>query len=279
MADTIKVQPWRLIYSGDQSGLYNMTLDESILDSVERAESPPTLRLYGWKTPVLSLGYMQNPFSELDFEQIKKDGVEVVRRPTGGRAVLHINEWAYSVIASTHTSPWCQDKSQSYQYISAALTELLSLPNKKLSFHRGQIKTSNIPTQAYQPCFASTSRFEVVAHGKKLVGSAQRRRRGAFLQHGSILCSKGHLGVIQYLSLSEQSKKDYLQVLLDNSITLEDWYGKAVDRSKLAENFLEKFAKLLGVETEIGLPNLAEIQAQSRLLEQAPIQAPDTLAH
>lgn len=263
---TIDKPTWRILYSGDQTGEYNMALDEAILQGVEAGQSPPTIRLFGWKTPVISLGYMQKAKTELDFASIHRDEIEVVRRPTGGRAVLHIDEWAYSIIARNDCESWGTDKSLSYHHISQALVQTITGPSGMPSIDRGEQKTSRSVGGAFQPCFASTSRYEVVVDGKKLVGSAQRRRRDAFLQHGSILCSERHLDVVNYLLLNTEQKQSYFEVLKNNAISLERWYQKKIDRHQLFNGFLERLAKALGVNAKLGDVLPSELKAIEQII-------------
>ena len=91
---------WRFIDSGNCSPAFNMALDEALLEWHSEGKIPPTIRFYGWNPPTLSIGYFQKVEKEIDMEAVKKYGLGFVRRPTGGRGVLHDQELTYSVIVS-----------------------------------------------------------------------------------------------------------------------------------------------------------------------------------
>ncbi|OIJ73281.1 MAG: hypothetical protein A2V21_302770 [Deltaproteobacteria bacterium GWC2_55_46] len=167
---------WRLILDEDLPGAVNMARDSFLLGSLESGEGAPTLRLYGWDRPTISLGYLQDesPFAGL--------GLPVVRRITGGRAVLHWHEVTYSVAGLCGDPLFSGGILKSYSVISRCITAALRDAGVEAALFKGS--ASGAKNRA---CFQSPSRFEVLAGGRKIVGSAQRRFRKAFLQHGSIL--------------------------------------------------------------------------------------------
>jgi len=173
------MRQWRLIYDSPTAGIYNMAIDEAVL----RAGSAiPTLRLYAWTPPCLSLGYAQ-PAADVDRERLRQRGWDLVRRPTGGRAILHIDELTYSL-----TLPEDHPVAQggiiaSYRRISHAL--LAALSQLGVSSQADQRAESG-GTHSGPVCFETPSHYEVTAGGKKLIGSAQMRRQGMVLQHGSL---------------------------------------------------------------------------------------------
>jgi lipoyl(octanoyl) transferase len=177
---------WRLICSGPGPGSWNLALDEAIFLSVRRGESPPTLRLYRWSEPTLSIGYAQDRDRDVDCAACRARGIEVIRRVTGGRAVLHDAEVTYSVSAPSGLIGFGAGLDEAYRRIAAGLIEALRL--------LGLEAAAPVPApgrssrQSRHPgCFAAASRHEVAIAGRKLIGSAQRRSGEAFLQHGSIL--------------------------------------------------------------------------------------------
>src|SRR5512136_2498720 len=121
---------WRLLVTPPAHGAWNMALDETILEAVGRRESLPTLRLYAWVPPCLSLGYAQ-PFTDVDIPRLQANGWELVRRPTGGRAVLHTDELTYAVIAPSDEPRMAGSVLESYRRLALALVgalNLLSMP-------------------------------------------------------------------------------------------------------------------------------------------------------
>jgi lipoate-protein ligase A len=153
-----------------------MAIDEAILRAVCCGSAPPTLRLYEWKVPTLSIGYMQNAGN---FEGW---GGPLVRRITGGRAVLHHMELTYSVACGSSNRLFTGGIHGAYSAISKCIAAALRDLNVKAAFSAGRRgRWTN------EACFHSATRYEVLVGGRKLVGSAQRRFKDGFLQHGSIL--------------------------------------------------------------------------------------------
>ncbi len=117
MTETFPLTTWRLILSDPMPGTRNMAIDSAILAAVERGEAPPTLRLYSWDPPCLSLGYSQ-AYSDVDLHQLSANGWDLVRRPTGGRAILHTDELTYAVIGPKSDPRLAGNLMDSYQHIS-----------------------------------------------------------------------------------------------------------------------------------------------------------------
>ncbi|MBI4948958.1 MAG: lipoate--protein ligase family protein [Deltaproteobacteria bacterium] len=173
-------EKWRLIRGPLAGGAENMAIDEAILRSLESKHSRmPALRIYGWKVPTISIGFLQ------DASVFFASGLPVVRRLTGGRAVLHDMEVTYSIAAPSNHPLFSNGITSAYSVISGAIVEALNdigVP-AYLSPHRGH----SAMEKAAAACFNSPSRHEVLVDGRKLAGSSQRRLRNSFLQHGSIL--------------------------------------------------------------------------------------------
>ncbi len=181
----------RLLINGPTDGFLNMAIDESLLLSCQRGEEPslfPTIRFYQWSTPTLSLGYAQRSSQAVDRHYCREAGIKVVRRLTGGRAVLHHKEVTYSVVAHTDNPPFCGSISDTYLLLSQAIMGAytsLGIAAEMAGKEEGH--SLSISPMTRSPCFYSPSRHEIVYQGKKLVGSAQKRQKGSLLQHGSIL--------------------------------------------------------------------------------------------
>ena len=174
---------WRLLLDKPASGAWNMAVDEVLLDGVATGTAPPTLRFYEWTPPCLSLGYFQ-PFDVVDIDGCRALGVEVVRRPTGGRAILHDRELTYSIALPASVLGQDGGVLPSYYRLSLALQDGL----RRLGVPTTLAPESAGSSAAHGPvCFDRPSAHEILLHGRKLVGSAQMRRGGGLLQHGSIL--------------------------------------------------------------------------------------------
>ncbi|MBI5559751.1 MAG: lipoate--protein ligase family protein [Deltaproteobacteria bacterium] len=173
---------WRLILDGPDCGVENMAKDEAILRAGERGGFTPAVRLYEWITPTLSIGYRQNPMS------LAGCGVPFVRRITGGRAVLHHAELTYSLVCDSTHPLFSAGILGAYMTISGCIVNALrgigieaSFPDPEISDKRGT------RPEAGESCFHAPRRYEILADGRKIVGSCQRRFKKTFLQHGSIL--------------------------------------------------------------------------------------------
>ncbi len=176
----MRARAWRLLLDGPADAAWNMSVDESLL--LCAAGAAPSLRLYTWREPSVSLGFRQAEPQWL--ARCDTLGVDVVRRVTGGGAVLHAGDLTYAVVASADAPELPSDLRGSYEWIRARLVAGLELAG---------LAASNSPARAgadrLELCFAGATGYEIELDGEKLVGSAQRRTRRAFLQHGSIRIS------------------------------------------------------------------------------------------
>ncbi len=164
-----------------------MAVDEAILDGYARSSAsvPPTLRLYGWDPPALSLGRAQPSSSSHDPDYLQRAGIDLVRRPTGGLAVLHEHERTYAVVAELGGEPFSAGVLENYNRVASALEAAMRrLGADAVSSPGGSREGS---AEEGPSCFDVVSAHEIAVEGSKLIGSAQLRRRRAFLQHGSIL--------------------------------------------------------------------------------------------
>jgi lipoate-protein ligase A len=177
-------EAWRLLVDAPAGGAWNMAVDEVLLDRVATGAAAPTLRFYQWTPPCLSLGYFQ-PIDVVDFDGCRALGVEVVRRPTGGRAILHDRELTYSVALPASVLGHDGGVLPSYYQLSLALQDGLRRLGVPATLAPESAATR--PTLHGPVCFDRPSAHEILLEGRKLVGSAQMRRGGGILQHGSIL--------------------------------------------------------------------------------------------
>ncbi len=173
---------WRLVRSAPQDGPTNMAIDEAILQAVAAGEAPPTLRLYAWEPGCFSLGRAQ-PDDDVDLGALEVSGYDLVRRPTGGRAILHIDELTYSIVAPQSEPRVSGGVVESYRRLSQGLVrglERLDVANI-IADQRVENRDAKGPI-----CFEVPSDYEITVGGKKLAGSAQMRAQGTVLQHGAI---------------------------------------------------------------------------------------------
>lgn len=238
---------WRLIETPPASGCWNMAVDEAILKAVGEGESIPTLRLYAWDPPCLSLGYAQ-PISDVDFKRLTSHGWDLVRRPTGGRAILHTDELTYSVIGSHSEIRLSGGVLESYQRIASALVKALNLLNAEAQALEN-FQGSN-PNGSKNPvCFETPSNYEITVKGKKIIGSAQARRREGILQHGSLPLFGDLTRISSVLSFMDESARSQAAVrLLEHAATLEEVLGTVPSWGTVSQAFIAGFQESLNLE-------------------------------
>ena len=177
---------WRLIADGDLPGAHNMARDVAILEAVSDGKAPPTLRLYGWSPPCLTLGRHQG-VDAADLEFCRREGIDVVRRPTGGRALLHHLELTYAVVAPLGAGPLPRALQDAYRTICGALVQAMRSLGVDAELTGGEVNLELPGPRTTIPCFEAPAGGEVVVRGRKLVGSAMRAHAGTILQHGAIV--------------------------------------------------------------------------------------------
>ena len=264
MSDT-----WRLLMTPAAHGAWNMAADEAILEHIGRGEARSTLRLYAWEPACLSLGHAQ-PFADVDVERIRARGWEMVRRPTGGRAILHTDELTYSVIGPTN-EPWLAGSVlESYNRLACALLQAvrtlgLDAQSKPLSLNMGGgHRDSTNPV-----CFEVPSAYEITVGGKKLIGSAQARRKEGVLQHGS-LPLVGDLGRITEALVfpDEAARKEAAERLLARATTAETPLGRAVSWDEAAQAMIRAFESELDLQFEPGDLSASEQARAAELVDE-----------
>jgi lipoate-protein ligase A len=250
------MKEWRLIVDSQPlPGSWNMAVDDFLFRSL--GDKPQTfLRFYTWERPTASLGYSQKAENVLDVDYCRKNGIDVVRRMTGGKMVLHFREVTYSV-SSSDTDIFTSTLSGSYRLISEGLMNGLERMNLNpvlaeeppSSYKRGNL-----------PCFSYPARNEVEVMAKKVIGSAQKRVGSQFMQHGSIpLEDDGDL--LRKISFLEHKEEDIRLISLTQALGKEVSFQWAVDR------FIEGMAEYFRVDlkdrslTEEERESVARIQA------------------
>jgi lipoate-protein ligase A len=263
----MQTSTWRLMCTSPANGAWNMALDEAILLSIGRGESPATLRLFAWDPPCLSLGYAQ-PFADIDIGAITARGWGVVRRPTGGRAILHTDEITYSVIASNQEPRLAGSIVESYRRLSRALLEVLRL----LGIQSNADKEYDLPEQVDKRgavCFEVPSNYEITVGDKKILGSAQARRSEGILQHGSLPLFGDISRITQVLTFPDESKRNQVaQRVLERAVTIESILQKSISWEEAAIAFEKAFESTLDLQFVHGDPTPQELQEAERLVRE-----------
>ncbi|HEU0294377.1 MAG TPA: lipoate--protein ligase family protein [Anaerolineales bacterium] len=245
---------WRLLITPAERatrGAWNMAVDEAILEHIGRGASSPTLRLYAWTPACLSLGQAQ-PFADVDMLRLHQNGWEVVRRATGGRAILHTDELTYSVIAPVDEPRVAGSILESYNRLAQALLLAVKSLGILVEMKEAVSHVSNV-TYTNPVCFEVPSTYEITVDGKKLIGSAQARKKEGVLQHGSLPLTGDLARICQALVFeNETARANASKRLLERATTVESALGRVVSWKEAAQAFIQAFEAQLGICLERG---------------------------
>jgi lipoyl(octanoyl) transferase len=240
-----------------------MALDEAVMEAVAARTSPPTLRFYQWEPPCLSLGKRQ-PLSGVDLARCQADGVEIVRRATGGLAILHTDELTYS-IATTPADPRAEGAIlDAYLRLSQGLVaglRLLGVPAAMSPVVPGGVQGTSAA------CFEAPSAYEITVGEQKLLGSAQVRPRGRVLQHGSLPLRGDIARIVDYLCFAaEEEREELRRHLRERATTLGAVVARPASFSEASEALQRGFATALNIKLSPGEPTPEELALAERLL-------------
>jgi lipoyl(octanoyl) transferase len=245
---------WRLIRSGACSPAENMAVDEAILLEHAEGRVPPTVRFYGWNPATMSIGYFQKAETEVDVEGAVSKGYGFVRRPTGGRAVLHDAELTYSIVVSEDYPGIPKSVTEAYRVLS----EGLRLGFTRLGLEAEMTELSEDKKEAYAAapasaaCFDSPSWYELVVEGRKVAGSAQMRHRGAVLQHGSILLELDTEALFGLLKFRSEEVRSRLAASFERKAVAVNPLLRALGRTEVSYSDAES-AFIAGMEEGLGI--------------------------
>jgi lipoate-protein ligase A len=241
-----------------------MAADEAIfLQSRDRA-SPPTIRFYTWLAPAVSIGYFQQVDRDIDLSACRKKFIDIVRRPTGGKAVFHGHDLTYAVVGHERRDGFPADILGTYQMISRCL--IRGLHELGIEAHMAEAGRKTAEMSAEASCFSAPSRYELLVKGRKICGSAQVRSHGAFLQHGSLLLEFDPLRASEIL-LPRQDGRDRQILHLRKSVTsLREQGASFPDMETLCRMMKTGFEEALGVHLEEGTLTPEEEALKGRLL-------------
>lgn len=241
---------WRFIDSGMQTAEFNMRFDMDLAEQLQRNEILPTVRVYGWKPWAVSLGYNQSR-DDVDTGKCTQHGLDIVRRPTGGRAILHANEVTYSIVMFAEG----RGITEIYSIISRALVTGLSEICPSVAYETSQPNFRHVYRQQESiPCFSSSARYEVQIDGKKLVGSAQRRFSSpvgeeVVLQHGSILLGPEHKMLGEVVRTQNRAVTERVRLDLDEKTTdLSTALNRPVSYEEVAAVLRSGFERAMNIQ-------------------------------
>jgi len=242
---------WRLITSEPADGAWNMAVDEAMLQAGVANLIPPTLRFYAWQPAAVSLGFFQPLDEGISRPEIQARGFGLVRRPSGGRAILHKDELTYSVVVPEAAIKDGRSVMGSYRTLSRGIEAGLSLLGVGAEFAERKsperMRAQGLPTV----CFAKAAKCDMTVSGRKIVGSAQTRRRGVIMQHGSVpieIDPEEHLAVMPGGGEGAENHER----LRESACGVAEALGRPVSFEELAQALAEGFRQSLGIELAPG---------------------------
>jgi lipoate-protein ligase A len=233
----------RYIPDQQMSASFNMAADNFLLQQCSDSETL-FVRTYAWNRPSITIGMIQDPETVLDMAMIKRDEVEWIQRPTGGRPVLHYQDCTYSCVFSHKLRSMGESVKETYAIISDCLKSALGTIGIVSFSHDSDHMFNELKRQQKLPCFLAPNRDEIMVDGKKLIGSAQRRTRDGVLQHGSIPISNAYLQLPCYLNIDESERGNQIELLKKKTIHLSA-VNPDITFSQIAAGIIAGFSKIL----------------------------------
>lgn len=269
MVLAMNAEHWRLIVDPPRDGAMNMAIDEAILEAVGHGDAPPTLRLFAWEPACLSLGYAQAA-GDVDAERLSAHGWHMVRRLTGGRAILHTDELTYSIALPLSHPLMAGSIVDSYRRLSAAL--MAALQQLGLDAHadkRADKRIDPANKKSIGPvCFEVPSDYEITANGMKLIGSAQVRRQNAALQHGTLPLYGDVSRICEALTFRDDTARERETVrerVLQRATTLADALGCVVTWKATAQAMIDACEVTFSITLDEATLTVAETHCADEL--------------
>lgn len=246
-------QKWNFINSGKSAPAFNMALDEALLQWHSQGKIGPTIRFYGWDPATLSIGYFQKVEKEINLEAVQKYQLGFVRRPTGGRGVLHEHELTYSVIVSETHPKMPKGVTESYRVISEGVLE--GFKQLGLDAYFAVPKTKAEHEMLKHPrsavCFDTPSWYELVVEGRKVAGSAQTRQKNVILQHGSIILDIDKNKLFDLFKFSsERVRERLLTGFGQKAVAINELSKRKITIAEAESAFKRGFEKGLDIDLE-----------------------------
>ncbi|MBL5766230.1 octanoyltransferase [Heyndrickxia sporothermodurans] len=258
-------ETWYFIDSGVQSPVFNMAMDEVLLDWHSRDLIPPVLRFYTWDPAALSLGHFQKTTGRINTQAAKEKGIDIVRRPTGGLAVLHDQELTYSMIISEKHEKMSPSIIETYRVLSQGILE----GYRKLGIS-AELAVPNTPIgkSGTAVCFEESSWYELEIDGKKAAGSAQTRQKGVVLQHGSIPMEIDIDTLYDlFVFPNEKVKNKAKTAFTKKAVTINQILGRKTTIDEIKNAFMEGIKKGLNIDLTTYEPNNQMLKEVEELMQ------------
>ncbi|WP_413362656.1 biotin/lipoate A/B protein ligase family protein [Lysinibacillus sp. 3P01SB] len=245
------MKQWYFINSGPCSPSYNMAMDEALLNWHSEKLIPPVIRFYEWNPATLSIGYFQQVHKDINFEEVRRQGLGFVRRPTGGRAVLHEHELTYSIIVEEDYPNMPKTVTEAYRVLSEGL--LLGFRNLGLDAYFSVPDTEEKQQDLKKPksavCFDAPSWYELVVEGRKVAGSAQTRQKGVILQHGAILLDLEEEKLLSLFKFANEEAREKMRLKLpEKAVAMNRLVDKPFTIEQCIQAFKNGFQHALDIE-------------------------------
>lgn len=244
---------WGFIDSGNCSPAFNMAMDEALLTWHSEGKVPPIIRFYGWNPASLSIGYFQKVEREINMDAVKNYGLGFVRRPTGGRGVLHEHELTYSVIVKEDYPHMPKSVTESYRFISEGILRGFRLLGLEADFAipRSDSEKETLKNPRSAVCFDASSWYELVVEGRKVAGSAQTRQKGVILQHGSILLDLDEDKLFSLFKYPNEKMKERMKLAFKNkAVAINDISRRPIFLEEAKQAFKTGFSQGLQISLE-----------------------------
>jgi lipoate-protein ligase A len=254
---------WRLLDFQNRNIFENMAIDEAILRETIKNRKNPTIRFYSSRPAAVSIGYFQDARTEVNIEKCHRNEVDVVRRITGGKAVFHFNEITYCIVAGDQEKIFPSDISGTYKVISKCMARGLAYLGIRADLAEGGRVGAGEELKSC--CFSVPSKNELLVEGRKICGSAQVRRRGGFLQHGSLLLAFDPGETASLLLPARTSEQ--VEKLREAVTALNEELVSPVDVQEICSQLKKGFADELGIEIVSETMAPAEETLKSELMK------------
>ncbi|MDQ0430068.1 lipoate-protein ligase A [Planomicrobium stackebrandtii] len=249
----MKYPKWIFVNSGASSPSFNMALDEALLIWHSEGLIPPVIRFYSWEPAALSIGYFQKVEKEIDMDAVNRLGLGFVRRPTGGRGVLHEHELTYSIIVSEDYPDMPETVTEAYRVLSEGLLE--GFKNLGLDAYFSvpdtDAKRADLKKPKSAVCFDAPSWYEMVVEGKKVAGSAQTRQKGVILQHGAILIDLDAEKLLSVFKFPSEEAKERMRIKIpEKAVSINSIRKEPATVEECIHAFKAGFEQALSIELE-----------------------------
>lgn len=264
------MENWTYIDSGKQEPAYNMALDEKLMDWHREGLIPPTVRFYEWNPATLSIGYFQRVERDIDLEGVAAHQVGFVRRPTGGRAVLHDDELTYSVIVREDHPEMPHSVTDAYRVISQGLLEGFRAMGLQADFSipETEQEKSDLRNPRSAVCFDASSWYEMVVNQRKIAGSAQTRQRGVILQHGSIIRSLQEDQLFDMFKFPSRRVRERMQQGFKKKATpINELISPMPENEKMKQLFKAGFEEALNIRLEAYTLSAGQLEEVQKLAD------------